>query len=317
VTAGRKVTPDATPDRAGAGARGSAGPEHGSPEHGGPERDGSTRFIVRTPQPRDPAARARRRRWAERGLALVLPVLFLCAWQLAAGTRLVDPRFFGSPAAALTSAAEITADGTLPRMIWASLSRVLAGYALGAAAGVLVGLLMGQLRTVRVLLEPTVNALYVVPKIALLPILLLIFKTGELPLILLIAISVFFVVALGSLSAALALPPEFVDVARSMSASRWDVFRMVVLPGSLPAVFGALRLSAGIGVLMLVGAEFVYGDTGLGYLIWHSWSLFRADEMYVGIVTVSVLGVAFTSLIYLIEHWAIPWSHTQKNAGSQ
>lgn len=273
--------------------------------------------VLRRPgaSERDPARWARRRRWKERGLAALLPVAVVAAWQIMANVGLVDDRFFGSPSLVLNSGVEMIAEGELQSQSLTSITRLIVGYVIGAAFGVTIGLLMGQSRLIRVILEPTINAFYVVPKLAMLPILLMIFRGGEWPLFTLIAVAVFFIVTLGSLSAGLMVPEEYVDVARSMSISRWGLFRRVTFPGSLPGIFSTLRLAAGIGLLMLTGAEFVYGGSGLGFVIWHSWSLFHADQMYVGIVTVSITGVLFTLLIYAVERMTIPWAHVGKGGG--
>jgi NitT/TauT family transport system permease protein/sulfonate transport system permease protein len=242
-------------------------------------------------------------------LAIVAPAVLLILWQVGVWVGYIDSRFFGSPVTVVTTGSALIADGQLIGHIRDSVYRMLAGYVLGAGCGVLVGLLLGQIRTLRVAFEPLIDALYVVPKLSFLPILLLLIPGRELPIILLVAVSTFFVVALGSLSAALMTPPGYIDVANSFGASRWFMFWRVVFPSSLPQVFGSLRLASGAAVLMLVGAEFVVGNSGVGYLVWHSWSLFLASQMYVGIVVIALLGVIFTALVTWTEGRIIPWAH--------
>jgi sulfonate transport system permease protein len=287
---------------------GTQGPTPGPPDVEGAGRD--VRRVTRQPGPAEanPRRWLRQQRWLERGLAISAPVALLLIWQICADQGVIDERFFGSPSAVVTDGIALIRDGELQRHLLTSTVRVLIGYAAGATAGLAAGLLLGYSRLLRATFEPLLNALYVVPKLAVLPILLLAFGIGELPKVVLIAIAVFFIVALSSLSAALLTPKGFIEVAESFNASRWRVFRQVILPNALPQVFAALRLASGMAVLMLVGVEFVNAQTGLGYLIWHSWSLFLAGQMYVGIVTVAVFGVVFSSLVKWIGQLVVPWA---------
>lgn len=256
----------------------------------------------------DPQRWLRRQRWLMRLLAIATPVLLLAAWEVSARVGVVDARFFGSPWGVAQEAVRLVEEGQLQEHLLASVGRVLGGYALGSAVGLAVGLLLGYSRILRAMFEPLLSALYVVPKLAILPILLLLFGLGELPKVLAIAIAVFFIVCLSSISAALLTPRGMVEVAESFAASRLRIFWQVVIPHSLPPVFSALRLASGIAVLMLVAVEFVNARDGLGYLIWHSWTLFLASQMYVGIVTVALFGVVFSFTVKWIGHRLAPWA---------
>jgi ABC-type nitrate/sulfonate/bicarbonate transport system permease component len=252
----------------------------------------------------------RRRRVTDRVLAWTPPVLLIVLWQVTASAGIIDRRFYGSPADVVSKAADLFQDGAFFADIRVTVTRLVIGYVVGSAAGIVAGLLMGQFRTLRVMFEPIFSAFYVVPKLAMLPILLLVFGSTELPLMVLVSLAVFFVMMISSLNAAVKTPPDFIDVSRSFEPSRWTLFRTVVLPASLPSVFSGLRIASGTALLMLIGGEFVASNSGLGYTIWHAWSLFDAPRMYVGVVTVALLGVVFTGLIALAERLIIPWATT-------
>lgn len=268
--------------------------------------------VTRAPglQEREPDRWMRRRRLIENGLAIAVPVVLLLLWQVGVWVGLIDRRFFGSPVTVVQTAIRLLGDGQLLAHLGVSVRRLLIGYACGVLAGVPVGLLLGQFRLLRAAFEPLINALYVVPKLAILPILLLTLPGKETPIVTLVAIAVFFIMALSALAAALMTPAGYIDAANSFQASRRVMFWRVVLPNALPQIFAALRIAAGAAVLMLVGAEFVTAGSGIGYFVWHSWSLFMADQMYVGIVAIALLGVVFAALVSLAERIAVPWART-------
>ncbi len=276
------------------------------------------RMVLREPGPQERDARRwQQRRWLiERSLAAGVPLVLLALWQAGVWAGTIDRRFFGSPVTVVQTALRLIETGTLQSHLEASVYRLLMGYGIGVAIGIPVGLVLGQIRLARAAFEPLLNALYVVPKLALLPILLLLLPGREGPLITLVAVAVFFIMAISSLAAALMTPAGYIDVARSFTASRWVMFRRVVFANALPQIFAALRLASGAAVLMLVGSEFVAASSGIGYLVWHSWSLFLADQMYVGIITIALLGVLFSALIGVLERFSVPWAASEGFKGN-
>jgi ABC-type nitrate/sulfonate/bicarbonate transport system permease component len=271
-------------------------------------RQGHSVFLRPTPADLDPLRFRRRRRRLERTLAVLAPVVLLGLWQLAAIRGWIDTRYFPAPSTIWTAGRRLVDNGILQHDIWISVRRMLLGFGFGSGAGIVAGVLLAQSRLVRAALEPLIYALWAVPKLALLPLLLLIFGLGDEPMVILIAISCFFLVFIPTLAAMLAVPFGYREAASAFKVSRWQMLRHVTFPASLPQIFVALRLTAGAAVLTLVAVEFVEGSTGLGYLIWSSWSLFLADQMYVGIVVVAILGAAFTMLVVAIGHRVCPWA---------
>lgn len=256
----------------------------------------------------DPVAYRRRRRRLEVSLAILLPVALLGLWQLFAELQWVDPKFFPPPSAIWASAVSLVKAGTLQKDTWISVRRTLLGFGLGAVTGILAGVAVSLSRTVRAALEPLVYGLWTVPKLALLPLLLLIFGIGELPIVLLIAINCFFLSFIPTLAAMLTVPFGYREVGQSFKVSRWQMLRHVSFPAALPQIFVGLRITAGAAILTLVAVEFVESSSGLGFLIWNSWSLFIATQMYVGIVVVAVIGALFTMLVTLVGRKLCPWS---------
>ncbi|EPD94225.1 hypothetical protein HMPREF1486_02777 [Streptomyces sp. HPH0547] len=273
--------------------------------------------VVRRPGPREsaPEAAHRRRRTLEVSLAVAVPLVLVLLWQLAASRQWIDERVYPAPSAIVADGWERAAEGELWPDVWATLRRVLAGYALGTASGYLLGLLMGALPLVRAALEPILDALYVVPKLALLPIFLNMFGLGEGPQVALVAATVFFFVWISTMAAVLAVPDGHRDAGRVFGANRRQMFRHVLLPASLPAVLVGARIAAGVAVLVIVASESIAASDGLGHLIFDSRALFQNDVMFVGIVCVAVLGVLFSELVRVAGRLLTPWAPRDRGRG--
>jgi NitT/TauT family transport system permease protein/sulfonate transport system permease protein len=199
-------------------------------------------------------------------------------------------------------------DGRLWDAIWVTSKRIFWGFLFGAAAGFAIGFALGLSRLARAAFEPVMYGLWTIPKLAVLPLLLLIFGFGDMPVIMLVVLNTSFLVMIPTIAAVAGVPPEWREVARSFGLGRMRVLTKVVIPSILPDIFVALKIAAGASVLVVVAAEFVNGAQGLGYIIWNSWQVFLAKPMYVGIFTVAVLGAAFTLLIGAIGRRLAPWS---------
>ena len=261
------------------------------------------------------ARSARRRKNLELALAWLVPVAFVAAWQAVSKAGWVNQQFFPAPSVVWDTGVDMAKDGVLWDNLSISLTRVLLGFVIGSAAGSLVGLAMGVSSLLRAALDPLLTALYMVPKLALLPLLLLIFGLGETPLVIQISITTFFFMWLSTMAAFSAVPAGYREVARSFHANPWQQFRHVLLPAALPEIFVGLRMTIGVAVLVMVGIEFVQASSGIGWLIWNSWQLFLAPQMYVGIVVVSLVGVVLTWIIRMLGYLAMPWErHTGKKA---
>jgi NitT/TauT family transport system permease protein/sulfonate transport system permease protein len=273
-------------------------------------RRDTARSVVFRPKAvdRNPTRYRKRRRRVEVTLAILVPIALLGLWELAADANWIDVRYFPAPSTIWDAGVRLVNNGLLQHDLWISVRRMLLGFFFGCTIGIVFAVALAQSRLVRKALEPLVYALWAVPKLALLPLLLLIFGIGESPMVILIAITCFFLVFIPTLAAMIAVPFPYREAATSFNASRWQMLRYVTFPAALPQIFLALRLTAGAAVLTLVAVEFVESSSGLGYLIWNSWSLFQADQMYVGIIVVAILGALFTLLVVAIGHKVCPWA---------
>lgn len=266
--------------------------------------------VTRAPGPAElrPRVHARRQRTIKLSLSIGVPVGILLLWQVASDSALIDPRLYPSPTTIAETAWDMAVSGVLWHDLWISCQRVILGFLLGAVVGLALGVLTGLSKYVRAALEPMLNGLYTVPKLALLPIFLTIFGLGEGPKIVLIAVTVFFYVWISTMSAILVVPKGYREAAVSFGAGSWQMFAKVILPAALPQTFVGLRISMATAVLVLVGAEFIVGNDGLGYVIFNSRSLLQNERMYVGIVCAALLGVLASAVVRWLGRRLSPWS---------
>lgn len=185
--------------------------------------------------------------------------------------------------------------------------RVVASVAIGAVLAVPIALVCARSRVLDGLFAPVLYLLYPIPKVVLLPILLVFLGLADAPKIALISITVFFQVLVAVRDAVRGLPQDQIDAVRALGASLADVLRLVIAPATLPAVLTSLRISTGTAIAVLFFAEAIAGSTGLGYFIMQSWALVNYARMFAGIIAMAVLGVALYAVIDLVERRVARW----------
>ncbi len=243
----------------------------------------------------------------ERLVSLLSPVVLLLVWELLVRNRILDARFFPAPSAVMKTLVGLITSGTLLSDIGISLTRIAAGFAVGATSGLILGLLMGISRLTRAAIKPLVGVIYPIPKIAILPLVMLIFGLGEPSKYVIVAIGVFFLVLLNTMAGVMNIDKIYFEVGRNYGATRLDVLRTIAIPGALPLIFTGLRLAWGTALLLIVAAEFVSSRSGIGFLIWNAWQTFSVEEMYSGLLTISALGLVSFAIFDVIERRLVPW----------
>ena len=243
----------------------------------------------------------------ERLLYLVSPIGLLAVWQLLLMFGLGDRRFIPAPSDIALRFAAMIASGELAQHTAVTLWRVFAGFAVGSLPAIAIGLLMAMYRPVRIFFDPLIATLFPIPKVALMPLLLLIFGFGDASKIALVAIAAFFPVIINTYAGAANIEKIYWDVAKNFGASQTVMFTRIVFFGALPMVFAGLRIALAVSFIVLVAAEFVASKIGIGYLIWNSWELLQVDVMFVGIATIGILGLITSALFQEIERKVIPW----------
>jgi len=219
----------------------------------------------------------------------IVPLATLAAWELFGRTGLL-PRYLSTPTLILAALWEITLDGELFSALASSLYRVSLGFLLGTGAGVLVGLGAGLLPGVRHFFDPLVSFLYAIPKIAFLPIFLLLFGLGHASKISIIAFSCFFPVFVASRHAVLSVNKVLIWSAQNMGAPPHTMFFRVIIPSAAPQLFAGIRIGLAHAFVILFAAELIGSKAGLATLITEGEEAARFDLMFAGIVCFAVLG---------------------------
>ncbi len=240
-------------------------------------------------------------------VSIVSILCLLAIWELICQSGIVSSLFLPAPTAIISALLQMIADGEIGVSLAASLYRILAGFFIGSLVGLAVGLVTGTSALMDKIGTPIVNAIYPIPKIALLPLFILWLGIGELSKVTIIALGVFFPVAMNTYSGVKNVDTLLLKVAASFNASWWMTMKSVVLPNALPMIFAGLRLAAGTSLLLLVAAEMIAAQVGIGALILHYGDLMITDRLMAGVIVLSLLGLVFNLILQFLERKAIPW----------
>ena len=240
-------------------------------------------------------------------VSIVSILCLLAIWELICQSGVVSSLFLPAPTSIISALLQMIADGEIGVSLAASLYRILAGFFIGSLVGLVVGLVTGTSALMDKIGTPIVNAIYPIPKIALLPLFILWLGIGELSKVTIIALGVFFPVAMNTYSGVKNVDTLLLKVATSFNASWWMTMKSVVLPNALPMIFAGLRLAAGTSLLLLVAAEMIAAQVGIGALILHYGDLMITDRLMAGVIVLSLLGLVFNLILQFLERKAIPW----------
>lgn len=240
-------------------------------------------------------------------LGLLLPAVLLVLWETASRQDWIDTLFYPAPSDVVRRTWDELLNGGLLTDTGVTTKRLLLGFAYGAIPGAIGGLTAGLLRPVRLALYPLATALYVVPRIAMLPLVLVALSITDAARIFMVAFSVFFIVFFSALSGAEQVDRTHLDVSRAFGAGKVRQVTGVLLPGALPSLMSGLQVAMGFALIVIVGTEFLAANDGLGARIWTSYQIFDFKSMYAGVVAVTLLGVAINGAL-LVAQWALmPW----------
>jgi len=244
---------------------------------------------------------------AERIGPLLTVVGVLALWEVSSRSGLTQSIFFPPPTAVAVALWGLVRSGEVLVHAGITMGRTIAGFGIGAGAGLLVGFAMGTSPRLHAQLDPIVALLHPIPKIAVLPLILVVFGIDEASKVALGALGAFFPMLINTVAAVRHISPTYFEVARSYGAGPVRTFTRVTLPGSLPLVLTGARLSINVALMLVIAGELLVAQRGLGQMLWFSWQTMRISDVYAWLVVTGCLGLALNWLIGWISALAMPW----------
>jgi sulfonate transport system permease protein len=254
-----------------------------------------------------PPAPAAWRRVALAALPWALPVAMLATWEIASRSGWLSTRVLPEPWAVLSAFWSLLRSGELWQHVVVSSGRALAGLAVGGGLGLLLGLLTGTFRSAETLLDSTLQMVRNIPALALIPLVILWFGIDETAKLFLVSVGVFFPVYLNTFHGIRSVDPGLIEMARSYGLSGWQLYRQVILPGALPSILVGLRFSLGLMWVILIVAETISAQSGIGYLTMNAREFLQTDVVLVGILLYALLGKLADVLAKGLERWWLRW----------
>jgi sulfonate transport system permease protein len=241
-------------------------------------------------------------------LPWALPVLLVVLWQAAAQTGWLSSRILPEPWAVGKAAWSLTVSGELWGHLRVSLWRAGAGFSIGGGLGLLLGLLNGSSRRAATLLDTTLQMIRNIPALALIPLVILWFGIDEAAKLFLLAVGVFFPVYLNTFHGIRSVDAGLIEMARSYGLSGWKLYRDVILPGALPSILVGVRFALGLVWVLLIVAETISAQAGIGYMTMNAREFLQTDVVLVGILLYALLGKAADWLARGLERHFLRWN---------
>jgi NitT/TauT family transport system permease protein len=201
------------------------------------------------------------------------------------------------------------ADGSMPYHLGITLLRIFVGFALAAVCGIVLGVLMGMSRTVARVADVWIAALYPLPKISLIPLLIIWVGTGEAYKIVISAISAFFPIVISTYSGIRQTDRGLIKAAKDLGANARQIQLKVVIPGAIPSIFAGLHLGMGIAIILVVAAEMIGGSSqgGMGWLLISSGQVMETEKVFASLIVLAVVGAVVIKLQQWIDRKVAPW----------
>jgi sulfonate transport system permease protein len=235
------------------------------------------------------------------------PILLLLAWELGSRAGVIPERVLAAPSTVVVTLANLTLSGELPANLLVSLTRAGVGLSIALLIAVPLGLIAGLSRWGETLVDPLMQIKRTIPVVALSPLFIVWFGIGETPKIALIAVAATFPLYLNLFAGVRGVDVRLVEAARSFGLSGWPLIREVILPGALPSFFVGLRYALGISVIVLVIAEQINAQAGLGHLINNARDFMRTDIIVVCLLVYALLGLGADALVRTLERKTLAW----------
>lgn len=253
---------------------------------------------------------------ATRLIPWLVPVTLIVAWQIASSLGWLSTRVLPAPLDVIKAAWTLTASGELWTHVKVSAGRALAGLALGGGLGLALGLLTGSVKFAETLLDSTIQMVRNIPALALIPLVILWFGIDETAKLFLISVSVFFPIYLNTFHGIRNVDPQLIEMGRTYGLTRWQLYKEVILPGALSSILVGLRFSLGLMWVILIVAETISAQAGIGYLTMNAREFLQTDIVLVGILLYALLGKLADLFARGLEQWWLRWHPGYQKKGA-
>jgi NitT/TauT family transport system permease protein len=250
----------------------------------------------------------------ERLLPMLTVLAFLAAWEVFVRVKGIAPIYLPAPSAIMQYLWRMILDGSMGYNLGVTLIRIFAGFAVAAVAGVALGLLMGMSRIVSRIADAWIAALYPLPKISLIPLLVIWLGTGEAYRIVISAVTAFFPVVISTYAGIRQADRGLVKAARDLGANERQIQFKVIIPAALPSILAGLQLGMGIAIIMIVAAEMIGGasQSGMGYLLVNAGQIMETEKMFATLFVLAVMGAVVIKSQQWLDHRIAPWVHNDE-----
>lgn len=240
-------------------------------------------------------------------LPWLVPVLLIALWQMASSTGVLESRVLPAPTAVVTAFWELLLSGELWKHVQVSAGRAIIGLVIGGGLGLFLGLLNGSSKVASTLLDTTLQMIRNIPALALIPLVILWFGIDETAKLFLVAIGVFFPIYINTYHGIRSVDPQLIEMGRSYGLTRWQLYKNIILPGALPSILVGLRFALGLVWVLLIVAETISAQAGIGYMTMNAREFLQTDVVLVGILLYALLGKLADVLAVSLEKYLLRW----------
>ena len=239
--------------------------------------------------------------------AFVSPALVALLWELLVTFGILNANYLPPPSQLAPHLAQLLTSGDLWRHLSMTLYRLSFSFAFALIPAVLLGLGLGMSRNLRLALEPILTSLYAIPKIALLPLVMLILGVNERTLIFTATLTSFVQMTMSTTGGVLAVDRSILEAGKNYGATGWRLFRYVLLLSALPDIFTGMRIGLALTLVLVIAVEFTAAQEGLGAFLWTAGQTLSAKNMFSTFVVIGALGWLLNYVLERIDHWLMPW----------
>ncbi|MHA3049355.1 aliphatic sulfonate ABC transporter permease SsuC [Acinetobacter sp. ANC 4641] len=247
------------------------------------------------------------KRLGQRTLPWLVPVVLVIFWQVASVTGWLESRILPAPTAVLSAFWSLLISGELWHHVKISAGRALLGLLVGGGLGLLLGLLNGSSRIASNLLDTTLQMIRNIPALALIPLVILWFGIDESAKLFLVAIGVFFPMYINTYHGIRSVDPQLIEMGKSYGLTRWQLYKDIILPGAMPSILVGLRFALGLVWVLLIVAETISAQAGIGYMTMNAREFLQTDVVLVGILLYALLGKLADVFAQYLERYLLRW----------